>query len=413
MRILAITNLYPNPHQPNRAPFNRQQFEALAAQHELRMIAPIAWTEELSTKWARKHPAQSRTNTKGVTIEHPRYWFPPKILRGWYGHCFKRCIRKHFRRAVEEFRPDIVLAAWAYPDGWAAVELAHEAGLPVAVKVHGSDVLLLDQSIARRRRTIEALNRADMIITVSKHLAREVIALGVANEKIFVVRNGVDCNLFHPGSRQTARTRLGLPIDEEPEREPKKPPVPLLFFVGNLVAVKGPDVLIEACALLARRSVSFDCRMIGQGPMYRVLERKIREAQLPQRVRLMGSRPLEEMPHWYRAADVVILPSRSEGLPNVLMEANACGAQMIASRVGGISEVTENGRLVLVPPNNAAALAAAIEHILAQDRPEIAAPSPSRSWNASAMLLASILERLASRTYKKRAARPEPASRFA
>lgn len=404
MRILAITNLYPNPYQPNRAPFNRQQFEALAAQHELRIIAPIAWTDELAAKWASRDRTQSRIESNGVTIEHPRYWFPPKILRGWYGHCFKRSIRNHFRRAVEEFRPEFVLAAWAYPDGWAAVELAHEVGLPVAVKVHGSDVLLLDQSKARRKRTIEALKRANLVIVVSKHLARAVIAMGVDAERVSVVCNGVDCDLFSPGSRQAARKLLGLPGVVEHGRENQKSPTPLLLFVGNLVAVKGPDVLVEACALLARCSVNFECRMIGQGPMHRVLERKIREAGLPQCVRLIGSRPLEEMPHWYRAADVVILPSRSEGLPNVLMEANACGARMIASRVGGIPEVTQNGGLVLVPPNDATALAAAIEHTLVQDLPDIAAPLQTRSWNASAMLLASVLERAALRTYKKRAA---------
>ncbi len=402
MRILAITNLYPNQYQPDRAPFNRQQFEALAAQNELRIIAPIAWTDELAARWAARHQAARnsdavRTHSQGITIEHPRYWFPPKVLRGWYGHCFKRSIREHFRCAVKEFRPEVVLAAWAYPDGWAAVELGNEAGLPVAVKVHGSDVLLLKQNSARRRSTLDTLNRADVVIAVSKYLAGEVIALGVDPNKVSILYNGLDGDLFCRGSRRDARNRLGLPDGAETVQltggERRKSLAGLLLFVGNLVAVKGPDLLVEACALLARRGVNFDCRVIGHGPMKRVLERQIRAAGLQERVRLVGPRPLEEMPHWYRAADVVILPSRSEGLPNVLMEANACGAWMVASQVGGVSEVAGNGRLVLVPPNDVAALAGAMERALGQGESETAGHVQPRSWTASAMLLASVLAR--------------------
>lgn len=414
MRVLAITNLFPNPWQPHRATFNRQQFEALAKVHEVRVISPVTWTHELAAKWkgwgAEQNSAEDPAVRK-MTVEHPRYFFPPGMLRGWHGHCLKRSIEGNFWRAVAEFRPEVVLGAWAYPDGWAAMELGRQAGLPVVIKVHGSDVLLLKRNSARRKRTLEALNQAAAVVAVSRHLAGEVIKLGVTPDKVNVVYNGVDGGLFCPGSKRAARRHIGLHGQTHGDTDNQGDggggnAAALLLFVGNLVAVKGPDVLLETCALLAGRGVRFDCRLIGQGPMKGQLERRISEAGLQGRVRLIGPRPLTEMAQWYRAADVVVLPSRSEGVPNVLLEANACGARMIASDVGGVGEVTDSARLVLIPPDNAAALAQRIEATLAQ--PALSLQSdPQRkwlTWNQSATLLGAVLAGARRRIFRKRAA---------
>ena len=70
--------------------------------------------------------SQFRTNASfcdGVTVEHPRYLFPPKVLRSWHGKFYLRSVRPAFESAIEQFRPDVVLASWAYPDAWAAVQL--------------------------------------------------------------------------------------------------------------------------------------------------------------------------------------------------------------------------------------------------------------------------------------------------
>src|SRR5881398_2087828 len=98
MRILAITNLYPTPYQPHRATFNRQQFKAIAAHHEVRIVAPIAWTDEWSARRQGK-PALARgraVSCDGIRVEHPRYYFTPKVLRSRYGHFFRRSIRPAF-----------------------------------------------------------------------------------------------------------------------------------------------------------------------------------------------------------------------------------------------------------------------------------------------------------------------------
>src|SRR6516162_682944 len=132
MRVLTLTNLYPNPLHPTRGPFNRQQLRVLAEHHDVRVISPIAWPDELAwrLKGGPRLPSDRRVTCDGIGVEHPRYYFPPKYLRGWYGHFYRESVRSTFRRALTEFRPDVIYSPWAYPDGWAAVELGHQAGLP-------------------------------------------------------------------------------------------------------------------------------------------------------------------------------------------------------------------------------------------------------------------------------------------
>jgi len=371
MRILAITNLYPNPRQPHRAPFNRQQFAALAKQHQLRIIAPIAWTDELKT---RRIQAET-SDPSDIIIEHPRFLFPPKIFRQYYGHLYQRSIRPAFLRALNEFHPDIILAAWAYPDAWAAVNLAREAGLPIAVKVHGSDLSRLNQFPVLKKRTAQTLQQADAVIAVSKYLANQCVALGVNPNKVNVVYNGLDRTLFFPQAHFSS-----------------KPGTPLILFVGNLAQVKGPDILINACAHLAQKSIPFHCRLIGDGPIKRTLQQQIHSQNQQTQIKILPPRPLNEMPDWYRAADLLVLPSRSEGLPNVLLEAQACNTKVIATKVGGIPEILHDNSLV--PPENPQALATAIANSLTKNSSVSSSKLQPQSWGQSATSLAQVLNPL-------------------
>lgn len=382
MRILAVTNLYPTPIDPTRAPFNAQQFRALAESHRVRILAPISWTEELGTRLRTRTlaPIERRRIHQGMLVEHPRYWFPPRCLRRWYGWFYERSIRAAFTRAVKEFRPDLVFATWAYPDGWATVRLARQVGLPVVIKVHGCDVLWgLRNTPDKQLGTAQALQGCDAVVAVSQHLADNVCQFGVDPTRVAVVYNGLDHDVFCPGSPSRARERLGLSDD-----------VPLLLCVANLFRVKGLDVLISACAELAKGGLPFQCVLVGEGPLRAQLQRQIQSFGPGAQVRLVGSAAHGTLPDWYRAASVVVVPSRSEGVPSVLLEAIACGARFVATNVGGVAEIAHFGHGRLVPPEDPVALATALRAALEAAPREKPVTAYQRSHRDAARELADV-----------------------
>lgn len=385
MRILALTNLYPNPFQPQRATFNRHRLRFLGESAAVRVIAPIAWTDEYAARRGGKPavPAGRQIQFDGLIVDHPRYFFPPKLGRRWYGHFFLRSVRACFERVVAEFRPDILYVPWAYPDGWATVRLGRRAGLPVVIQCHGSDVLLLDQFPSRKRRTVEAVTAADGVIAVSRDIARNLIAMGVAPDRVRVIYDGVDPSKFHPAPKDDTRVRVGLTGNE-----------PALLFVGNLIPVKAVDVLLNACGRLIRENFPLRLNIIGDGPLRPKLEAMADSLGLKERVRFVGSVPHDQLPSWFQAVDLFVLPSHSEGVPTVLLEASACRTPWVASNVGGIPEIEHIGLSRLVTPNRPDELAVAIRERLQEAVPENYRPESRSARTAAEEVLAFLEERL-------------------
>ncbi len=357
MRVLAMTNLYPNPYQPQRGTFVRHNLRLLSERHPVQVISPIAWTDERRVQGPRL-PANRRVIHDGLVVDHPRYWYTPKVLRRWYGWFFLGAVRKTFRAAVGEFRPDVVYTPWAYPDGWAAVRLARAAELPVVLGVLGSDLRLIDDYPARRRPTADALRRADGVGAVSQDLADRAIELGADRARTRVIYDGVDLGAFSPGDRAGARAALGL---AEGVRH--------VLCIANLVRVKGIDVLLDACRRLPDRLGAWQLHVIGEGQLRTRLAQQAARTGLRDRVRFHGSLPHSALPQWFRAADLFVLASRSEGIPNVLLEAAACRVPFVATNVGGIPEMAHLGAGRLVPPEDPARFAEAMADLLERPPP--------------------------------------------
>ena len=104
---------------------------ALAKTCDLRLIVPVPWTG-----WARWRTCVAEHKA----VRHPLFWYTPGLLRISYANTYYWSVKLYFRRMLREFQPDLVYAPFAYPDGAAAVRWAREAGLPVVVKVMGSDL---------------------------------------------------------------------------------------------------------------------------------------------------------------------------------------------------------------------------------------------------------------------------------
>lgn len=344
MRILLVTGVHPTPYRPTKGTFNRELVAALrAAGDDVRVIAPVPWTDLLRS---------SRQQPVAPGVHHPVWFYPPRVAHATHHRWMRRSVLPAVRRATASWSPDLVLGYWAHPDGTVAVEAARRLGSPVALLVGGSDVLMLTADAARRDVILETLRGADRVLAVGAPLARRIVDLGVPAATVGWFMRGVDRARFHPGDRAAARAALGLPHDRA-----------IALWVGRMVPVKGLDVLLDAWDAVARGPHRPLLALVGDGELRDALAK--RAAALPaDSVRFVGAVAHEALPDWYRAADVVTLPSRSEGIPNVLLEGLACGTPFVASDVGGVAELLEPAS-VAVPKEDATALAEALRAALA------------------------------------------------
>ena len=186
---------------------------------------------------------------------------------------------------------------------------------------------------------------------MSEDLARHIGSLGVDPQRLHVVTNGVD-ERFHPADTGASREQLGLPLE----------PV-IVLFVGRLVQVKGLDDLLDALGQL--KDLPFLCVLVGDGPLRQHLGRRAEDEGLAERIKFVGRRSANEIPCWMTAADILVLPSLSEGRPNVVLEAQACALPVVATAVGGTPELLEDGvNGLLVDAGDGAALAGALRRLL-------------------------------------------------
>ena len=376
LRVLAITKIFPNAVEPLSAPFNRQQFAALAKRCHLEVMATVPWFPGagLLSKWSsagKLANVPAHEVIEGIDVTHPKTLVVPRLAHATWGPLYAASIALKLVGLRGKF--DVVLGSWAYPDGFAAVLAARALGVPCVVKLHGSDINIIAKIPGPRRLSAWSLPQATRVVAVSRALADEVAALGVPREKIAIVMNGVDAALFHPRDRAAARKELGLG-DE-----------PLALYVGNLKVEKGVLDLAAAWKDVPTGTLA----IIGGGPAKAELE-----AAVGERVELVGPQPLSSIPTWMAACDVLVLPSHAEGTPNVVLEALACGRRVVATSVGGIPDLITSPTLgQLVPPRDPKALAVALAHALSTTYApdEVARLGARGGWEASAAALHQVL----------------------
>lgn len=379
MRILFNSSIFPRQYNPNRGIYCFhicRAFEQLG--HQVRAISPRSWLER-----APRQPVKNMLpGLDQLKVEYPTYYYPPGVLRNAYASFLWASTRSALRRTMREFKPDFVLSYWAHPDGAVAVRAAHEFGVPGGFIVGGSDVLVLaKQGGARGRAIADAVRSADAVIGVSNQLRESVIHLGAAPDRAHVVYQGVNRELFMPGEQVEARRRIKMDFKGD-----------VILFVGNLVPVKGLEVLLEACKQLRERGREFKLYLIGQGPLRQALEAKAEALELKEQVTFVGSVMQHELPDWYRSANVTVITSHSEGIPNVLRESMACQTPFVATRVGGINEVAAGTDNILVPPGDSGAFADAVIKSLDWQGPRTISQGDTGSWTQSAERLLAIIQ---------------------
>ena len=323
MKVLALTHIFPSLSAPTRGPYNHNIFKAIARHCEVRVIVPEPWWGRVRCPqklW--KTPYEEQT---GLPAIFPTFWSVPRMAP-LHGRALYLSLRTSIARLRRDFPFDAILAAWAYPDAVAAEKIAREFGCPLVIKVLGSDVNALTRSAPLRTQIVQSMQAAHCTIAVSEALRERLVEIGVPRERTLVQHNGVDGDRFTLRERNAARAQLGL-----------SPQAPMLCYVGRLGHEKGLDILLQAMHRLKTSGrTDIELKLVGWGECEDTLRTQARELQLEKQVAFCGRRSHDEVPLWVSACDVLCLPSRREGCPNVVLEALASGRPVVASRVGGV-----------------------------------------------------------------------------
>ena len=358
IKILTLSTLYPNEEMPYQGTFVEGRLLELVRGRKVAafVVAPVPWFPWKGRTFGRyaafaRVPSQEQRH--GLTVRHPRYPVIPKCGMTLAPYLMYEALKSHVGRILRrDFPFDLIDAHYFYPDGVAAALLGRSLRRPVVITARGTDINLISRYRMARRWIRWAAQRAAGVVAVSEALRDRLIELGVPGSRIEVLRNGVDLDLFAPRDRQAAREALGL-----------NPGGPILTSVGWLVPRKGHDLAIRATALLPEATLL----IVGEGEEDVALRRLAQALGLAGRVRFLGSIPQKRLADVYNAADVLVLASIREGLPNVVLEALACGTPVVATAVWGTPEIVAApvaGRLVT--DRTPETLARAIRDLLAE-----------------------------------------------
>ncbi len=283
-----------------------------------------------------------------------------------------------------------VLHANYWVSGAVGHRLKHELDLPLVTTFHTlervkAEVGLGDAVPLRPRVEAEVVRCADLVVASTREEHDQLVRhYGADPERIEIITPGVDHTVFSPGDRARARRHVGLSGG------------PVLLFVGRIQPLKGADLAVRTLAEVRDRRAQLVVVGGPSGPdgvgEVEALHALVAELGLEHRVRFVAPQPHDQLVEYYRAADVCIVPSRTESFGLVALEAAACGTPVVAANVGGLRLLVDDGVTgFLVDERDPTAYAARIDQILSDECGELGAHAYARStryrWSIAAARL--------------------------
>ena len=352
LRVLTLSTLYSNAHQPQLGLFVERQTRALSARPgvEVRVAAPVGVPIRPLSFHPHYRPLTRLARSEqwnGLTVHRPRFAVWPVIGARHAARSLAKALLPELRGLRQDFAFDVIDAEFFWPDGPAAMHLARALGVPFSIKARGSDIYHWGDVPGIGAQIVAAAGAADGLLAVSQSLKAEMVARGMPADKIKVHHTGVDLALFRPLDRAAAKAQLGVTG-------------PLLVTVGALIERKGQGFAIDALARLPEATLL----LAGSGPDRAQLEQQAARIGVSERVRFLGSQPPEEVARIVAAADVMLLPTRAEGIANAWVEALACGTPVVTCDAGGVGDVIDRPELGRIAARDGEALAQAVRELL-------------------------------------------------
>lgn len=357
MRVLEACQEFPNRYYPQLGTFIKQSIDSIASQGiDVTVISPKPFVLPLSAfPYHNFFKLPRIEHTEKYDLHYPRYIYavPKKYFYPITGMSYSHFVFEYATKNIKP-EPDLIHAHFSYPDGYGMMKLAKKWRVPLVISALGT----IERKVAYEgtytsKQIIEAMNFADKILSVSEDLKLHIVNLGINEEKVHVVPNGVDTKKFKPAGKAHARNLLNLPQDKN-----------IVLFVGALRKIKGVDYLIEAAENFVNSNTHLF--MVGRDDgLKRNLEKRAHELKIADYIKFTGPVNHDDIPLWISASDILVLPSLSEGRPNVVLEALACEVPVVATNVGGIPELMVDGETgYLVPAKSPRELSRKINKLL-------------------------------------------------
>jgi len=387
MQILTFTSLFPNSADRTFGVFIYQRMAHVDKRsgNKVHVVAPVpylpSWLKSTHRGAMARIPRVEQIGE--LTVYHPRYLLLPKVSLAFHGLLIFLGSFLLVRRLHKKIGFNCIDAHYVYPDGFAAVLLGRSLGIPVVVSARGTDISLFPSFRLIRPLIHWTLRRAAGVVGVCEALKNATINLGAPPDKACAIGNGIDLDRFEPVNRIEARRKLGMPEDAE-----------VILSVGNLIPVKGYQVLIPAIAQLVRDHPKIRLYIVGEGRFRAKLEAQASREGISDRIFFVGRRANEDLKDWYSAADVSCLASSREGWANVLLESMACGTPVVATCVWGTPEVIVSPELgVLVEQSKESITEGLRQALLKQwNRRALVEYAAAHTWDIVAGEVESFLE---------------------
>ncbi len=357
MKVLEVCQEFPNRYYPQLGTFIKQSIDSIANQGvDVTVISPKPFVLPFSSfPYHNFFKLPRIEHTEKYDLHYPRYIYavPKKYFYPITGISYSLFVSKYAVKNIKPI-PALIHAHFSYPDGYGMMKLAKRWNIPLVISALGT----IERKVAYEgsytsKQIIEAMSFADRILSVSEDLKLHIVNLGIDKNKVHVVPNGVDIGKFKPAGKAHARSILNLPQDKN-----------IVLFVGALRKIKGVDYLIEAAHSFVDKDTYLF--MVGRDDgLKKNLEKRAHELKIANYIKFTGPVNHEDIPLWISASDILVLPSLSEGRPNVILEALACEVPVVATDVGGIPELMVDGETgYLVPPKSPDELSRKINKLL-------------------------------------------------
>jgi glycosyltransferase involved in cell wall biosynthesis len=347
MKISALTHTYPRFTDDINAPFVEHLMENIAQQGN-----DVSVLTAYDQKWDRKPDDHT------VDLRTYRYIWPDRLHVLGYSRTIEGNVRfrkrvlalspflflgayRSFLRLVREKKPDILHAHWILPNGYIAARVSRATGIPLLIQLHGSDVFTAEKNALFRHMARLSASQAHYITSPSPDLTERLGAIGIDTKKIGLVPNAVEADFSGDVTDEAVgklKSTLDIPTDHT-----------VVLAVGRMVYVKGFNYLLEAFARVIGEIPDVTLVLAGGGMLLNEMKELAGRLGIGDRVRIPGAVMRDEVPVYFKMADIFVTPSirhesgAVDGLPVVVPEAMAAGLPVIGSDLSGIPVLVRDG----------------------------------------------------------------------